>query len=47
MKSVYETFIDSVIDPNRPNVARMYNYYLGGKDYFPSDRRAADGCPRR
>jgi hypothetical protein len=42
MESVYETFIDSVIDPNRPNVARMYNYFLGGKDNFPSDRRAAE-----
>jgi len=30
------------IDPNVPNVARMYDYYLGGKDNFASDRAAAD-----
>ncbi|MEU4546684.1 SAM-dependent methyltransferase [Nonomuraea dietziae] len=31
-----------VIDPNTPSVARMYDYYLGGKDNFPSDREAAE-----
>ncbi|MGV9323510.1 SAM-dependent methyltransferase [Streptosporangium sandarakinum] len=25
-----------------PNVARMYDYYLGGKDNFPADREAAE-----
>ncbi|MFI6452900.1 SAM-dependent methyltransferase [Streptosporangium amethystogenes] len=25
-----------------PNVARMYDYYLGGKDHFPADREAAE-----
>jgi SAM-dependent methyltransferase len=25
-----------------PNVARMYDYYLGGKDNFPADRQAAE-----
>ncbi|WP_436759574.1 SAM-dependent methyltransferase [Streptosporangium sp. V21-05] len=25
-----------------PNVARMYDYYLGGKDNFPVDRQAAE-----
>lgn len=29
-------------DPNVPNVARMYDYYLGGKDNFAADRAAAD-----
>lgn len=25
-----------------PNVARMYDYYLGGKNHFPADRAAAE-----
>jgi len=28
-------------DPNVPNVARIYNWLLGGKDNFAADRRAA------
>ena len=28
-------------DPSTPNVARMYDYYLGGKDNFAADREAA------
>ncbi|NKZ06702.1 SAM-dependent methyltransferase [Actinomadura latina] len=31
-----------VIDPETPSVARMYDYYLGGKDNFAADRAAAD-----
>ncbi|MEV0306454.1 SAM-dependent methyltransferase [Nonomuraea fuscirosea] len=31
----------SGVEPDRPNSARMYNYYLGGKDYFPADVAAA------
>ncbi|MCG5218228.1 SAM-dependent methyltransferase [Streptosporangium soli] len=31
-----------VVDPHLPSVARMYDYYLGGKDNFASDRAAAD-----
>jgi SAM-dependent methyltransferase len=31
-----------VIDPETPSVARMYDYYLGGKDNFAADRKAAD-----
>jgi hypothetical protein len=27
--------------PEVPNVARMYDYYLGGKDNYPADREAA------
>ena len=30
------------IDPSVPSVARMYDYYLGGKDNFPADREAAE-----
>jgi SAM-dependent methyltransferase len=35
---------DSVVqsfDPNTPNVARIYDYLLGGKDHFAADRDAA------
>jgi hypothetical protein len=28
-------------DPSRPNVARIYDYLLGGKDHFAADRQAA------
>jgi hypothetical protein len=30
------------IDTSRPHSARMYDYYLGGKDHFAADREAAD-----
>ncbi|MFF0310491.1 SAM-dependent methyltransferase [Streptosporangium sp. NPDC004379] len=30
------------IDVNTPSVARLYDYYLGGKDNFASDRAAAE-----
>jgi S-adenosyl methyltransferase len=30
------------IDPSVPSVARMYDYYLSGKDNFASDREAAE-----
>jgi len=29
-------------DPSVPSPARMYDYYLGGKDHFPADREAAE-----
>ncbi|MBO0868492.1 MAG: SAM-dependent methyltransferase [Micromonosporaceae bacterium] len=29
-------------DPTVPNVARMYDYYLGGKNNFAADREAAE-----
>jgi len=29
---------------DRPQAARMYDYYLGGKDNFPADRRAAEAA---
>jgi SAM-dependent methyltransferase len=28
-------------DPSVPNTARVYNYWLGGKDHFPADRGEA------
>jgi hypothetical protein len=30
------------VDPTVPNAARMYDYYLGGKDNFAVDRAAAE-----
>jgi hypothetical protein len=30
------------VDVHTPSIARMYDYYLGGKDNFPADRAAAD-----
>jgi hypothetical protein len=32
----------SEIDTSRPHSARMYDYYLGGKNHFAADRVAAD-----
>jgi S-adenosyl methyltransferase len=29
-------------DPSKPNVARIYDYLLGGKDHFAVDRQAAE-----
>ncbi|HEU5160072.1 MAG TPA: SAM-dependent methyltransferase [Streptosporangiaceae bacterium] len=31
-----------VLKPHVPNVARMYDYYLGGKDNYAADRAAGD-----
>ncbi|MGI8334194.1 SAM-dependent methyltransferase [Actinomadura scrupuli] len=30
------------IDVTKPSVARVYDYYLGGKDYYPVDQAAAE-----
>ena len=38
--------VPSGIDPKTPSVARMYDYYLGGKDNFASDREAAEKVMR-
>ncbi|WSQ15128.1 SAM-dependent methyltransferase [Streptomyces sp. NBC_01231] len=35
----HRTPLSHTIDVTRPSVARMYNYYLGGKDNYPADRR--------
>ena len=37
-----ETSAATGVDSSRPSVARMYDYYLGGKDNFAVDRAAAD-----
>lgn len=34
------------IDTSVPNIARMYDYWLGGKDNFAVDREAADRLAR-
>ena len=33
---------DEHIDTSRPHPARMYDYYLGGKDWFEADRAMAE-----
>jgi hypothetical protein len=30
------------IDVTRPSVARVYDYWLGGKDHFASDRQLGE-----
>jgi hypothetical protein len=32
----------TLFDPSRPNIARVYDYWLGGKDNFPADRAEAE-----
>jgi hypothetical protein len=34
--------VPAEIDFTVPSPARMYDYYLGGKDHFPADREAAE-----
>lgn len=34
------------VGSNKPSVARMYDYYLGGKDNFAVDREAAEAVAR-
>jgi O-methyltransferase involved in polyketide biosynthesis len=34
------------LDPDIPSVARMYDFFLGGKDNFAADRRAAEEVSR-
>ncbi len=34
------------LDVTVPNVARIYDYFLGGKDHFEADRRAAEELAR-
>lgn len=34
--------ISNPVAPGTPNVARMYDYYLGGKDNYAADREAAE-----
>ncbi|MHA6765531.1 SAM-dependent methyltransferase [Streptacidiphilus sp. PAMC 29251] len=37
-----EDWVPPPIDTSVPHPARMYDYYLGGKDNFPADREAAE-----
>ena len=30
------------IDTSQPHIARMYDYYLGGKNHFAADRELAE-----
>jgi hypothetical protein len=34
------------LDVSRPNVARVYDYFVGGKDHFAADREFAEQCMR-
>jgi hypothetical protein len=34
--------VESRFNPDVPHPARVYNYWLGGKDHFDADRRAAE-----
>jgi S-adenosyl methyltransferase len=36
----------SRFDPDVPHPARLYNFWLGGKDHFPADRKAAQEVMR-
>src|SRR5690349_16234510 len=38
--------VASRFDPDTPHPARIYNYWLGGKDHFHADRRAAEAVIR-
>jgi hypothetical protein len=38
---------DSRFDPSVPHPARIYSYWLGGKDHYPADREAAEQVIRR
>jgi len=34
-------------DPSVPHPARVYGYWLGGKDHYPADREVAEEVIRR
>ncbi|TMR22452.1 SAM-dependent methyltransferase [Nonomuraea turkmeniaca] len=36
------SYEERALDPTVPNVARMYDYFLGGKNHWPADRDAAE-----
>lgn len=48
--SLDDDWIPPGIDPTKPSAARMYDYYLGGKDNYGADRdvasRVVDLCPQ-
>ena len=35
------------LDVTKPNTARMYDYWLGGKDNYEADREAAEAIRRQ
>ena len=37
-----ETGLPLEIDTSKPHPARLYDYYLGGKNHFAADRKLAD-----
>jgi len=39
---VWGGWVPPVVDTRTPSVARMYDYYLGGKDNYEADREAAE-----
>ncbi|HET9657458.1 MAG TPA: SAM-dependent methyltransferase [Kineosporiaceae bacterium] len=39
-------WVPPAVDSTKPSVARMYDYYLGGKDNFAVDREAAESVAR-
>ena len=39
-----EDFPGPAIDTSRPHPARMYDYYIGGKNHFAADRQVADAA---
>jgi O-methyltransferase involved in polyketide biosynthesis len=39
-------WVPPAVDSTKPSVARMYDYYLGGKDNFAVDREAAEAVAR-
>jgi S-adenosyl methyltransferase len=39
-----DSYLVPEIDTDRPHPARMYDYYIGGKDHFAADRVVADAA---
>jgi hypothetical protein len=35
-----QTWVPRIVDPNRPSIARIYDYYLGGRHNVEADRQA-------
>jgi len=39
--------LSAEIDSSRPHAARMYDYFIGGKNHFAADREAAAEVVRK
>jgi SAM-dependent methyltransferase len=39
-----EEYLSGKISAAVPHSARVWNYWLGGKDYYPADKEAGDAC---